>query len=235
MLFLTQIRHVARLSIHHWRLVILAVVIGLLLNTVIVLWSIQHAIRIQQLSVLPAGLSQWSYDARRGILWKQFDGIVTTVMVLNSDGISFSGDTGPYTWFPESRAGLPKRAYLAGNTMSSEWYLLIESFYGWPMICISGCELCDKSQQPMTINAQGVTIHKESFLIPLRIHWPGIFCNLILSAVSIISVVQLLRYIARLRRHARGACSHCGYCLRANVDVGCPECGWRRDQRSVRI
>jgi hypothetical protein len=51
---------------------------------------------------------------------------------------------------------------------------------------------------------------------------PGVF-------LVLLGVIQRVLWIIGRGRRDRGRCKNCGYELKGLTDVGCPECGWKRD------
>ena len=69
--------------------------------------------------------------------------------------------------------------------------------------------------------------------LPLRPIWPGFAINTIFYAV-IVWVLWSSPFAARrVSRRRRGLCIKCGYDLRGDYSAGCPECGWRREEKDT--
>ena len=67
-------------------------------------------------------------------------------------------------------------------------------------------------------------------LLPLRPLWPGFAVNtLFYTAVLWLPLCGPFVLRRQIRRR-RGRCIRCGYDLRGDLDAGCPECGWNREE-----
>ena len=71
---------------------------------------------------------------------------------------------------------------------------------------------------------------KTSNFIPYRPIWPGFALNTVFYA-AILRIPFAPFVLRRILRQRRGACLQCGYDLRGSVGAGCPECGWRREEK----
>jgi len=71
-------------------------------------------------------------------------------------------------------------------------------------------------------------------VMPMRILWRGFLVDSLISAAVfalVLSFVALAIMFARsAARRRRGRCLRCGYDLRHDLNRGCPECGWARDE-----
>jgi len=66
--------------------------------------------------------------------------------------------------------------------------------------------------------------------IPYRPIWPGFAINTVFYAVILWLLIRGPFVLRRHVRQWRGRCVKCGYDLRDNLDAGCPECGWNREE-----
>lgn len=56
------------------------------------------------------------------------------------------------------------------------------------------------------------------------------------AALGVTTTVIMLVVLSSLpdsHRTARSICPRCGYDLRGDLDAGCPECGWNREERET--
>ena len=69
--------------------------------------------------------------------------------------------------------------------------------------------------------------------LPLAPIWPGFAINTVFYA-AILWLLTLSPFTARrMIRRKRGHCLKCGYDLRGDYSAGCPECGWRREEKDT--
>ena len=67
--------------------------------------------------------------------------------------------------------------------------------------------------------------------LPIEPLWPGFAVNTFFYA-AIVCLLTLGPFTARrIIRRKRGQCIKCGYDLRGDFSAGCPECGWRREEK----
>ncbi len=82
---------------------------------------------------------------------------------------------------------------------------------------------------PLT-RAKAENLREKSTETTLVVRWPGLTINTVFYAVILwlpICGPSVLRPIIRRRR---GRCIKCDYDLRGDLDAGCPECGWNREE-----
>jgi hypothetical protein len=66
--------------------------------------------------------------------------------------------------------------------------------------------------------------------LPVLPIWPGFAINTLFYAL-ILWLLYCTPFVARrLIRIKRGRCPKCGYDLRGELDAGCSECGWGREE-----
>ena len=150
------------------------------------------------------------------------------------------------------RAGVPQEALDPSHT---DWSVLrkqglnrsgvaAEEGHGWPMRsfrwCIHGGKMYgaiklhgDRRIQDQDDNGTGITgtlIGAKA--IPLLPIWPGLVLDSTLYAALLWMMMRVSSTLRGLIRRKRGRCLACGYDLRGNLEHGCPECGWRREEAS---
>ena len=65
---------------------------------------------------------------------------------------------------------------------------------------------------------------------PLTPIWPGFAVNTIFYGLILWLLLPGRFVLRRIIRRKRGRCIACGYDLRGDLDHGCPECGWNREE-----
>ena len=120
-------------------------------------------------------------------------------------------------------------------------------FCGWPMRSLYGCHFYQcwpRSSRPPLNNYCGLPIGPRNVpfasgmcherWLPYLPIWPGFAVNTLCYGAILWLVLAVLP--ATLRRHfrrKRGRCLKCGYDLRGDLDKGCPECGWKREEAAT--
>jgi hypothetical protein len=75
----------------------------------------------------------------------------------------------------------------------------------------------------------GIDFHRaDRRLLPVRPEWTGLLLDTVFYAL-ILSTFAFYGPLRRHRRTRRGRCARCAYDLAGDLEAGCPECGWRRD------
>ena len=73
---------------------------------------------------------------------------------------------------------------------------------------------------------------KTTRALPLAPIWPGFVINTIFYAPIVWMLWLSPLVVRRFIRRRQGRCINCGYDLRGELESGCPECGWRREDVS---
>lgn len=121
---------------------------------------------------------------------------------------------------------------------------------GWPMVALSSetdSQANGTSSIPFVTGVGPMTFLSGSFAIttpsasgvrppfPMRPIWSGVLVDTIVFAVAWwliwITLTIPRRFVRDVARLRRGACIQCGYDLGFDFAPGCPECGWRRNER----
>lgn len=122
----------------------------------------------------------------------------------------------------------------------------IDSASGWPYLAMASGILIrfrDDPPQTLTVETSGIAIgplgiNEDSRAYPLRPIWPGFALNTLfytlVGALFWFGFIEGSRRFCRLIRRMRGHCQKCGYDLRNRTSMGCPECGWRRQEKVSR-
>ena len=142
-------------------------------------------------------------------------------------------------WFmPSWSQLLPATAHSARGGLSE--YHMIDA-RGWPMVA-----LFSRTNQVNSASAVSTAATTLSLFSPpisrstrVAIPWHPIWGGLIVDALAfamILAAVWLTltrprRFVVEVSRLKRGCCTACGYDLNYDFVAGCPECGWRRNQR----
>lgn len=101
---------------------------------------------------------------------------------------------------------------------------------GWPFRAAYGTWE-QRFSQPTTRRVVGIyepTIRGRERTFPYLPLWPGLLANTLFYAALALTPMVLLRWRRTRRRRARGLCVACGYELGEGVSV-CPECGLGRE------
>lgn len=187
----------------------------------------------------PTGDVQWAVRSRASSFYGQ-------------SSLSAAAPTAPIGPSPASLVptfgGLEQvQSPAAGDAIHLERRVLVG--FGWPMRSL--WKELDATSGPASANA---TVAASAFTfpapaampvvpttataLPYRLVWPGFLVNTLLFTVTAMLMAWLVvrpgRFIAELARIRRGACLECGYDLGYDFVKGCPECGWRRDDRDSR-
>lgn len=72
----------------------------------------------------------------------------------------------------------------------------------------------------------GVTIPRA---LPYRPMWRGLVMDVVVWGGMYFVIVSAVSGIRRWRRTRRGWCPECAYDLHGQAEVGCSECGWKRE------
>lgn len=68
--------------------------------------------------------------------------------------------------------------------------------------------------------------------VPLIPIWWGWLLNVLIYAMALAFICPAIkrRWGRQARRQRKGLCPQCAYDLKADLTIGCPECGWRHDK-----
>jgi hypothetical protein len=136
---------------------------------------------------------------------------------------------------------LPKPIPIPGDThllSAATWA------YGWPspqfraavhrwtprltanqeQLVSSGWHLRFRSKPPPLTRENGWLAFRSAHL-PLRVYWPGLIANALVSAVPVFLLGVGIRSLRRQFRRRRGRCPSCNYPLVSLTSERCPECG----------
>ncbi len=116
--------------------------------------------------------------------------------------------------------------------------LLIEKARGWPMLSLYRRETNTRASAPDWRTELGWEIEllrrftkdPHSRTVPLAVIWPGFLINTLLYGALSFGLLFGLGAARRGLRKKRGRCPMCAYDLRGDLDAGCPECGWGREE-----
>jgi len=105
--------------------------------------------------------------------------------------------------------------------------LVMETAWGWPMVCLVSVFVADQPLLTGTI-VSGIPLETGTRriltdLLPIRPIWRGLVVNTALYAFITWLVIVLLVRVRNSIRRKRGLCIHCRYAVR-DLPV-CPECG----------
>ena len=214
----------ARYRILTWRMVVAAVLVGVVLAVT----SVPVAALIQGMPLLSSVGSttlRYGIDVDSGLYFRAkrdaFLGSVVwdidTTDFFSSEELAFMLTEG--VGEPVETIGLPSPLPTEIARRNAAW---IHVRAGWPArAALAYTEACPKNVYVQKWT-HGLSV--GSTLIPLRPIWMGLLANAFsYTAIALVPLV-LLRWRRTRRRQARGLCVACGYELGRDVDV-CPECG----------
>ncbi len=70
----------------------------------------------------------------------------------------------------------------------------------------------------------------KSRTMPLAVIWPGFLIDTLFYGAIWFGLFFAFGAARRGLRKKRGRCPLCAYDLRGDLDAGCPECGWNREE-----
>jgi hypothetical protein len=111
---------------------------------------------------------------------------------------------------------------------------------GWPLRCLEGHDLVEgvtlsrvALRRPFDWAWRAGLTDRPYGPVPCSPLWPGFAVNALFYAALLwlcfCGPFALRRQIRRHLRARRGRCIKCGYDVRGELDAGCPECGWNRE------
>ena len=145
------------------------------------------------------------------------------------------------------------RDYRSWRPGVNGWYDSVITEAGWPLRSLEARVWrrgkLPEGPAPLTISEDlegGVQIavnprripysnRLEKRLVPFWPIWPGFAINTLFYAALLWLVFCGPLAVRRHIRRRRGRCLKCGYDLRGELDAGCPECGWGREETGVSI
>lgn len=118
-------------------------------------------------------------------------------------------------------------------------WVVFEDARGWPMRALS-CQQRRFSGPSGYVVLDGLDLgRRPSFrappriALPLRPLWAGFTVNTVFYAALLWLPVGGRLALRRFFRRKRGLCINCGYDVRGDFVQGCPECGWRRQEKDA--
>ena len=100
---------------------------------------------------------------------------------------------------------------------------------GWPLFAMQGM----RSHGPDSLGWSHPRINAPNgrdLVAPLRPLWPGFLIDTFFYGALWFGLFLGPGAAQRTIRRKRGRCVKCGYDLRGDLDTGCPECGWNRNE-----
>ncbi len=123
--------------------------------------------------------------------------------------------------------------------------ILYEHARGWPMLALYWRGMLAPSWHGMLAPSwrtewgweikllRCFTENQESRTLPLAVIWPGVVIDTVVYGVlwfALLFGFGATRAARRALRTRRGHCPMCAYDLRGDLDAGCSECGWGREE-----
>lgn len=118
---------------------------------------------------------------------------------------------------------------------------------GWPTHALWWWSDLGTHQQPGRGIQDGIALSSHTSMtgrpsialraLPFRPIWFGVIADTLFhgsAGLCVFVLVRSARMTIGWRRRRCGCCPACGYILRGNLEHGCPECGWRRDEHTNR-
>ena len=120
---------------------------------------------------------------------------------------------------------------------------IIDEAAGWPYRSFASDGLIRFTESPpiiLKVEVSGITMSPfdergHGKALPLRPIWPGFALNtlfyMLFSTAIWICIIKGSSRVRNFLRLKRGLCIKCSYDLRNDYSKGCPECGWRRNDK----
>ena len=128
----------------------------------------------------------------------------------------------------------------ASNKVYSQYFG--ELGFGWPAVCISSAWALGYKNYQLDIEygleqqyLGGKVPGLSESVFPLHIVWKGVIINTIFWALVGNGVMFIHYRMRKFRRVRSGNCPLCGYDIRGDFTSGCPECGWKRNDKDKEI
>ncbi|HEX2837223.1 MAG TPA: hypothetical protein VHN77_03745 [Phycisphaerales bacterium] len=99
---------------------------------------------------------------------------------------------------------------------------------GFPMRCFQGADFPDAWPEPASVGLWKLGELGER-VICYQPRWLGLSVNTAFWGAMWLGVLAVPAAMRGSRRRAKGLCPVCAYDLKGELNNGCPECGWNRD------
>ncbi len=183
-----------------------------------------------------------SLDARHisaGVGWAEIEANRVVAMPRTTGGVAFGGiriaqgNQDKFFWPTRFANGaeraLPRWSVSASLAESGRIATIAalrwsEKAVGWPCLCLSQSEWSYPGNKIVVKDS----ITAIGFSFPRRVLWKGMCVNALFWAGVGTALSRVYRVVVMRVRAGRGECVQCGYNLLSEFSGGCPECGWRR-------
>jgi hypothetical protein len=200
-----------------------------------------------QVTIVEVGRVRWSEATRSRF--------AATRRVFDRFSARFGADSGRMmagvSAVRSGRAGIVQRASLSRwmnfrgiAQIDASPAMIVEDLRGWPWPALR-CEWDGRSTttgggrdwsggRPYADWSSPTPSIWDARAVPLDPVWPGLLADVGLFGGLWMLALGGWRAARRVTRHTLGRCAACGYSLKGSggPDAGCPECGWRRSDRS---
>lgn len=146
--------------------------------------------------------------------------------------------------------GIEQQVILYGsNKWSKGWggFIMFRTKVGWPMRSLSsgysgiraGINSAGKWENlrawELPNNLPKLFPATPQLILPYEVLWLGFLTNTIFFGGPLFLLLQALRPLKSLYRRRKGVCPMCAYNLRGDLENGCSECGWGRNDKDKEI
>ena len=112
--------------------------------------------------------------------------------------------------------------------------VMYDAAYGWPLLSMWSSIDAERDWNTGTVLTRYASGSFGDFELPIRILVRGFAGDVAFFTILCLLILVLPRSMRRWWRGLRGRCHSCGYDLRNDLSAGCPECGWRREEKTER-
>ncbi|MCZ6836490.1 MAG: hypothetical protein O7G85_12005 [Planctomycetota bacterium] len=137
-----------------------------------------------------------------------------------------------FIWIAAGRTiwGLPKglTTILFAPDYRPELFEIQIRQYGWPFRCVYS-KRWQEFADGIDVQSGDTSLSISGYDFPTSIMPLSLVANVLTLGFGSWLVVGMAIYVRRVLRICAGKCPQCAYRHGENIDDGCPECGWNRD------